>query len=42
MAKVSYRLTQLVKNGEAVKEQITVPGSEGQKARKIMAYKLAD
>ena len=42
VAKVSYRLTQLVKNGEAVKEQITVPGGEGQKARKIMAYKLAD
>jgi hypothetical protein len=40
VAKVQYRLTQLVKNGEAEKEQITVPGGEGQKARKIMAYKL--
>ena len=40
VAKVTYRLTQLVKNGEAEKEQITVPGGEGQKARKIMAYKL--
>ena len=40
VAKVSYRLTQLVKTGEAEKEQITVPGGEGQKARKIMAYKL--
>ena len=39
VAKVQYRLTQLVKNGEAEKEQITVPGGEGQKARKIMAYK---
>ena len=39
VAKVQYRLTQLVKNGEAEKEQITIPGSEGQKARKIMAYK---
>ena len=39
-AKVSYRLTSLVKSGEAVKEQITVSGGEGQKARKIMAYKL--
>ena len=39
VSKVSYRLTLLVKNGEAVKEQITIPGSEGQKARKIMAYK---
>lgn len=41
VSKVSYRLTQLAKNGEAVKEQITIPGSEGQKARKVMAYKLA-
>lgn len=40
VAKVQYRLTQLVKNGDAEKEQITVPGGEGQKARKIMAYKL--
>ena len=40
VAKVQYRLTQLVKNGEAEKEQVTVPGGEGQKARKIMAYKL--
>ena len=40
VAKVQYRLSQLVKNGEAEKEQITVPGGEGQKARKIMAYKL--
>lgn len=40
IAKVQYRLTQLVKNGEVEKEQITVPGGEGQKARKIMAYKL--
>ena len=40
VAKVTYRLTQLVKNGEAEKEQITIPGGEGQKARKIMAYKL--
>ena len=40
VAKVQYRLTQLVKAGEAEKEQITVSGGEGQKARKIMAYKL--
>ena len=39
VAKVQYRLGQLVKNGEAEKVQITVPGGEGQKARKIMAYK---
>ena len=42
IAQVQYRLTQLVKNGEAVKEQITVAGGEGQKTRKIMAYKLIE
>lgn len=40
VGKVQYRLGQLVKNGEAVKEQITIPGGEGQKARKIVAFKL--
>lgn len=40
LSKVTYRLGQLVKNGEATKEQITVPGTDGQKSRKIMAYKL--
>ena len=37
-AKVTYRLGQLAKTGEAVKEQITIPATEGQKARKVMAY----
>lgn len=39
--KVTYRLTQLVKSGVAVKDEITVPGKDGQKSRKIAAYKLA-
>lgn len=41
VAKVSNRLTRLVNAGEAVKEQVTIPGTDGQKSRKIMAYKLA-
>ena len=41
VAKVQYRLGQLVKAGEAEKEQITIPGSEGQKTRKIMGYRVA-
>lgn len=41
-AKVSYRLTALVKDGFAVKEEVTIPGGEGVKARKLAAYKLAD
>ena len=40
VAKVTYRLTQLVKNGEAEKQELTIPGSEGQKARKVQGYKL--
>lgn len=39
--KVSYRLTSLVKNGVAVKEEISIAGKDGQKARKLAAYKLA-
>ena len=40
VSKVTYRLTQLVKNGEAEKGEISVPGGEGVKARKIMGYRL--
>ena len=40
VAKVQYRINQLVKAGDAVKAQIVVPGDEGQKARKLMSYKL--
>ena len=39
VAKVTYRLTQLVKNGEAEKQELTIPGAEGQKARKVQGYK---
>jgi ElaB/YqjD/DUF883 family membrane-anchored ribosome-binding protein len=39
VAKVTYRLTQLVKNGEAEKQEITIPATEdGGKARKIQGY----
>ena len=41
VSKVQYRLTQLVKAGEAEKEQITVPATETTKARKIMGYRVA-
>lgn len=40
VAKVTYRLTQLVKNGEAEKQELTIPGAEGQKSRKVQGYKL--
>ena len=40
VSKVTYRLGQLVKNGEAEKTQIEIVGDEGQKKRKVVAYKL--
>ena len=40
VAKVTYRLTALVKDGVAKKEEVTVEGAEGKK-RKVMAYALA-
>lgn len=40
VSKITYRLGQLVKNGEAEKTQIEIVGDEGQKKRKVVAYKL--
>jgi hypothetical protein len=42
IARVTYRLTQLVKNGEAENGDVKIAATEGQKARTIKAYKLAD
>ena len=39
VSKVQYRLGKLVESGAAEKTQVTVPASEGSKARKIMAYR---
>ena len=40
VAKVGYRLTQLVKNGLAIKDEASVTGEDG-KAKKATVYKLA-
>ena len=40
VSKVTYRLTQLVKNGVAEKSEITIPGVDGGKARKVMGYRV--
>lgn len=40
VAKVGYRLTTLVKQGLAVKEEIAVTGEDG-KSKKMAAYRLA-
>ena len=42
VAKVTYRLGQLVKNGKAENGDVKIPGTDGQKTRIIKAYKLAD
>lgn len=39
VSKVTYRLTQLVKNGAAEKQEIAVPTGDGNKTRKIMGYR---
>ena len=39
-SKITYRLTSLVKDGKAEKTEVTVPGKDGAKARKVMAYRL--
>lgn len=39
VSKVTNRLTQLVKNGVAEKKEVTIPGPEGTKARKLQAYR---
>ena len=42
VARITYRLTQLVKNGEAENGDVKIAATEGQKARTIKAYKLAN
>ena len=42
VSKVTYRLTKLVKDGVAEKSEVTVPGKDGGKARKVMAYRACN
>lgn len=39
VSKVTYRLGKLVDAGVAEKTQVTIPASEGSKARKVQAYR---
>ena len=39
VSKVTYRLSKLVKEGMAEKTEVTVPGKDGGKARKVVAYR---
>ena len=40
VAKVTYRLTKLVEADVAEKEQVSIPGKDGAKARKVNAYRV--
>lgn len=40
-SKVSARCSKLVKEGRATKTEVTVPGTEGTKSRKLVAYTCA-
>ena len=39
IAKIGYRLTQLVKDGVAEKQEISVPATDGGKSRKVQGYR---
>lgn len=39
VAKVTYRLNALVKAGAAEKTEITIPGGDGYKSRKVVAFR---
>ena len=42
VSKVTYRLTKLVEAGEAEKTDVTIPGGEGVKARKVKAFRAIE
>jgi hypothetical protein len=39
VSKVTYRLTKLVEAGDAEKTDVSIPGGEGVKARKVKAFR---
>ena len=42
VSKVTYRLTKLVETGDAEKTDVTVPGVDGAKARKVKAFRAVE
>ena len=42
VSKVTYRLTKLVEAGDAEKTDVSVPGVEGGKARKVKAFRAVE
>ena len=39
-SKVTYRLSQMLKNGVVAKSEVVVPGADGAKSRKLQTYAL--
>ena len=42
VSKVTYRLTKLVEAGDAEKTDVSIPGGEGVKARKVKAFRAVE
>lgn len=42
VSKVTYRLTKLVEAGDAEKTDVTVPSTDGAKARKVKAFRIVE
>ena len=42
VSKVTYRLTKLVEAGDAEKTDVSVPGVDGGKARKVKAFRIVE
>ena len=42
VSKVTYRLTKLVEAGDAEKTDVSIPGGEGVKARKVKAFRAIE
>jgi len=42
VSKVTYRLTKLVEAGDAEKTDVSVPGVDGAKARKVKAFRIVE
>lgn len=41
VGKVGYRLSALVADGRINKEEVTIPGGEGEKSKRVMVYTIA-
>ena len=42
VGKVGYRLTALANDGRIEKSEVTIPGGDGEKAKRVVVYSLAE